>query len=89
MTRRAGPAGAPRALAILDDIMRGLGLNIEPVTVAHVALARDAYLLYGKGMNAAGLDYGDCFSYALAKDTGEPLLFVGRDFTQTDITPCR
>ena len=49
---------------------------------------RDAYLRYGKGMDVAGLNYGDCFSYALAKDSGEPLLFKGDDFAQTDITPC-
>ena len=56
--------------------------------MAHLGLARDAYLRYGKGMNVAGLNFGDCFSYALAKDSGEPLLFKGDDFTHTDVTPC-
>ena len=65
-----------------------IGLTIEPVSVAHLGLARDAYLRYGKGMNVAGLNYADCFSYALAKDSGEPLLFKGDDFTHTDITAC-
>jgi len=88
MARRAGAAGAQRALAILDSVVQSLGLTIEPVTVPQVNLARDAYLRYGKGMNVAGLNYGDCFSYALAKDSGEPLLFKGDDFAQTDITPC-
>ncbi len=88
MARRAGPAGAQRALTILDGVIASLGLTIEPVSVAHLGLARDAYLRYGKGMNVAGLNYADCFSYALAKDSGEPLLFRGDDFTHTDITPC-
>ena len=88
VVRRAGCAGAQQALTILDEVIRSLGLTIEPVTAAHVGLARDAYLRYGKGMGAAGLNYGNCFSYALAKDSGEPLLFKGDDFTRTDITPC-
>ena len=88
VARRAGPAGAQQALTILDGVIRSLGLAIEPVTAAQVELARDAYLRYGKGMDVAGLNYGDCFSYALARDSGEPLLFKGDDFSQTDITPC-
>ncbi len=88
MARRAGPAGAQRALTILDGVIQSLGLAIEPVTLAHLGLARDAYLRYGKGMSVVGLNYADCFSYALAKDSGEPLLFKGDDFTHTDITPC-
>ncbi len=88
MARRAGPAGAQRALTVLDGVIASLGLAIEPVSVTHLGLARDAYLRYGKGMNVAGLNYADCFSYALAKDSGEPLLFKGDDFTHTDITPC-
>jgi uncharacterized protein with PIN domain len=43
---------------------------------------------FGKGKHPAGLNFGDCFAYALAKATGEPLLFKGNDFSQTDITPC-
>ena len=89
VARRAGPAGAQHALAILDSVVQSLGLTIEPVTAPHVILARNAYLRYGKGMNIASLNYGDCFSYALAKDSGEPLLFKGDDFAQTDIAPCQ
>ncbi len=89
MARRAGPAGARQALAILDSVVQSLGLTIEPVTAPHVNTARDAYLRYGKGMTVAGLNYGDCFSCALAKDSGEPLLFTGDDFARTDVTPCR
>lgn len=88
MARRAGPTGAQTAQTILDGVIASLGLTIEPVSVAHLGLARDAYLRYGKGMNAAGLDFGDRFSIALAKDSGEPLLFKGDDFTHTDVTPC-
>ena len=88
VARRAGAEAAPRALALLDGVIRSLGLSIEPVTPAHVDLARTAYIQYGRGMGAAGLNYGDCFAYALAKDSGEPLLFKGDDFRQTDIEPC-
>ena len=58
---------------------------VEPVTVEQVALARLAYRTYGKGRHPAGLNFGDCFSYALAKLRSEPLLFKGEDFTQTDL----
>ncbi len=58
---------------------------IEPVTIDHGDLARQAFLDFGKGRHNAGLNFGDCFSYALAKATGEPLLFKGNDFSQTDI----
>lgn len=88
VARRAGSERARQALAILDDVILSLGLTIEPVTAAQVDLARDGYLRFGKGMNAAGLNYGDCFSFALARETGEPLLFKGDDFSRTDIVPC-
>ncbi len=51
----------------------------------HLDLAIDAFRRYGKARHPAGLNFGDCFSYALAKATGEPLLFKGDDFSQTDI----
>jgi ribonuclease VapC len=51
----------------------------------HVDLAVDAFRRFGKGRHPAALNFGDCFSYALAKATGEPLLFKGDDFSQTDI----
>ena len=60
-------------------------IAIEPVTIDHGELARQAFLDFGKGRHKAGLNFGDCFSYALAKATGEPLLFKGNDFSQTDI----
>jgi ribonuclease VapC len=58
-----------------------------PVTAEHVTVARNAFRLYGKGRHPARLNFGDCFSYALAKVSGEPLLFKGDDFRQTDIPP--
>lgn len=70
----------------VDMLFRRTGIVIEPVTVEHGHLARQAFLDYGKGRHKASLNFGDCFSYALAKATGEPLLFKGNDFSQTDVT---
>ena len=70
---------------VLNDVINELGLSIEPVTREHANLARDAYRRFGKGNHPAKLNFGDCFAYALAKATGEPLLFKGDDFTQTDL----
>ena len=77
----------PEAGRQVDTLFRRTGIAIEPVTVEHGHLARQAFLDYGKGLHKAGLNFGDCFSYALAKATGEPLLFKGDDFSQTDIKP--
>jgi ribonuclease VapC len=69
----------------LDALMLKAGLSIEAVTADQAEIARGAWRRFGKGRHPAGLNFGDCFSYALAKVTGEPLLFKGDDFTQTDI----
>lgn len=69
----------------LDAFLRRADITIEPVTENHAHIARQAYVDFGKGRHPAGLNYGDCFSYALAKATGEPLLFKGKDFRKTDI----
>jgi len=69
----------------VDVFLRRADIAIEPVTVEHGNLARQAFLDFGKGRHPAGLNFGDCFAYALAKATGEALLFKGRDFSQTDI----
>ena len=74
-----------RAAQIVDRLIQNAALQIEDFTAQHVALAREAYDRYGKGRNAVGLNYGDCFSYALAKATGLPLLFKGQDFAKTDL----
>ena len=69
-----------------DDFIREGAILIEPVTEAHAHIARDAYRDFGKGSgHPAQLNLGDCFSYALAKTWGEPLLFKGRDFSRTDV----
>ena len=69
-----------------DDLLNRIKMGIEPVTAKQAELARQAYRDFGKGSgHPAGLNFGDCFAYALAKDTQEPLLFVGSDFSKTDI----
>ena len=60
---------------------------MEPVTLLQAQLAREAYRDFGKGRHRAGLNFGDCFAYALAKEKGETLLFKGNDFSHTDIEP--
>ena len=68
-----------------DAFFRRAGIVIEPVTEEQAHLARQAYADFGKGRHRAGLNFGDSFAYALAKTTGEPLLFKGEDFNRTDI----
>jgi len=78
----------PIASRRFDDLMREAQIIIEPVTEAQARIAREAYRDFGKGSgHPARLNFGDCFAYALAKITGEPLLFKGDDFAQTDIRP--
>ncbi len=69
----------------LDQIMRVSGIEISPPTIHQVRLAREAYRRFGKGNHPARLNLGDCFAYALSKTRGEPLLFKGDDFRQTDV----
>jgi ribonuclease VapC len=72
----------------LDDVLADAGIAIEAVTERHARLAREAYRDFGKGTgHPAQLNFGDCFAYALARETGEPLLFKGNDFRRTDIRP--
>lgn len=68
-----------------EAFFRRADIVVEPVTVEHGHLARQAFLDFGKGRHRAALNFGDCFSYALAKATGEPLLFKGDDFNRRDI----
>lgn len=70
----------------LDAFIRRAGIAIEPVTEEQAHLARQAFIDFGKGRHPAGLNYGDCFSYALSKATREPLLFKGKDFAKTDLS---
>jgi ribonuclease VapC len=73
----------------LDAFVERAGIGIEPVTEEQVRIARQAYVDYGRGNHPAALNFGDCFAYALAKATGEPLLFKGDDFAQTDVKALR
>jgi ribonuclease VapC len=78
----------PMASRRFDDLLEEADLVVEPVTEAQVRIAREAYRDFGRGgRHPAKLNFGDCFAYALARATGEPLLFKGDDFTHTDITP--
>jgi ribonuclease VapC len=70
-----------------DNLIRKAAVTIEPVTAEQAEIAREAYRDFGKGRHRAGLNFGDCFAYALAKVTGEPLLFKGDDFRHTDLEP--
>jgi ribonuclease VapC len=76
----------PIATRRFDDFIREASISIEPVTEIQAQIARAAYRDFGKGSgHPARLNFGDCFAYALAKDSGEPLLFKGREFAHTDI----
>jgi ribonuclease VapC len=77
----------PAAVVRFEDLIDVLRLEIVPVTVEDAYRSRVAHNDYGRGRHRARLNYGDCFAYALAKRTGEPLLFKGNDFSQTDIEP--
>ena len=80
----------PIASRRFDDLVKEAQIAIEPVTEVQARIAREAYRDFGKGSgHHAKLNFGDCFAYALAKTTGEPLLFKGDDFVHTDIIPAR
>ena len=69
-----------------DELLEVLAVQMVPLTEEHARLAREAYREFGRGSGSpARLNLGDCFTYALAAQTGEPLLFVGDDFTHTDL----
>jgi ribonuclease VapC len=71
---------------IVETIVQRLRIQVVPLDEHQMRLAHAAWRKYGKGRNPAQLNMGDCFAYALAKQTGEPLLYKGRDFVHTDIT---
>jgi len=72
----------------LDLFIRDAGIQIVPVDVVQLGLARAGFRAYGKGRHPASLNFGDCFAYALAKALGEPLLAKGNDFPKTDVSLC-
>jgi ribonuclease VapC len=69
----------------MNALIDGLGFTIAPVTAAIARRVAEAYGRWGKGVHPAGLNLGDCFAYALASEQGCPLLFVGDDFSKTDL----
>jgi ribonuclease VapC len=71
--------------ADLDRMLYEAEIAIVPVSVTQAKIARDAFRLYGKGRHPAGLNFGDCFSYALSKSHSLPLFYKGNDFTLTDV----
>lgn len=78
----------PKLSARLDEIVQHAKFIIEPVTSEQARIARQAYRDYGRGSgHPANLNFGDCFSYALARDKREPILFKGDDFIHTDLRP--
>ena len=79
---RYGPEGTRD----LDLFLSRANIELIPVSSDQAYVALQAFRQYGKGRHPAGLNFGDCFSYALAKSLGEPLLFKGNDFSQTDLT---
>jgi ribonuclease VapC len=79
--------GSDAGLRQWHALFRDAAIIMEPVTEEHAHLASQAHSDFGKGRHPAGLNFGDCFSYALAKATGEPLLFKGDDFRKTDVLP--
>ena len=78
---RYGPDG----VRDFDLLLSKAEIQLVPVDSEQAFLARQAFRQYGKGRHAASLNFGDCFSYALAKSLGEPLLFKGEDFAKTDL----
>jgi ribonuclease VapC len=81
---RLGEAGGRE----FDLWLHRAGVEIVPVDTSQADTARRAWRRFGKGRHPASLNYGDCFSYALAITTGEPLLFRGEDFGGTDVVAC-
>jgi ribonuclease VapC len=78
-------AGGEPGLVILQEFLSDWNVVPVPVSVEHSRLAVDAFRRFGKGRHRAALNFGDCFSYALARATGQALLFKGDDFSHTDI----
>lgn len=79
-------ARQPVLVRQFEDLLSDFQVRIEPVTVGQAQVAREAYRDYGKGSgHPARLNFGDCFTYALARVTGEPLLYKGDDFLHTDL----
>jgi ribonuclease VapC len=72
-------------LALVNEFLRESGAQTISFTDQHASVAFGAYLRYGKGRHKAALNFGDCCSYAVAKVSGQPLLYIGNDFAKTDV----
>ena len=83
LTVAFGRSAEPQLRAVLDRF----GIEVVPLTETRARAAAAAYRRYGKGWHAAGLNFGDCFAYALAREHDCPLLFIGKDFALTDVRP--
>ena len=81
VSARLGPAGA----LALGELLEAAGVLTAPVDAELAQTALNAWQRFGNGQHAAGLNFGDCFAYALAAHRGEALLFKGRDFSHTDV----
>ena len=82
--RRRAPSGTD-----VGDLVEELGVTVAPFTEAEGRLAVDAFLKFGRGRHPAALNFGDCLAYASAMHAGDTLLFVGEDFSKTDVEPAR
>ena len=82
MAPRTGPGG----LADLDDLLVQTGARVLPFTEAHARAAVEAFLRFGKGRQAAGLNFGDCMTYAVTQGQGRAVLFTGDDFARTNVS---
>ncbi|ADB48749.1 type II toxin-antitoxin system VapC family toxin [Conexibacter woesei] len=85
MHKNSGVVG----LRDLDDLLQETRIRCVPVDLTQALAARRAWVRFGKGNSPAGLNFGDCFSYALARTMDRPLLFKGGDFTRTDVRVAR
>jgi ribonuclease VapC len=79
--------GGALSISRFEDFLRDAEIELIPVSVSQAMIARHAWRTFGRGIHPARLNFGDCFAYALAKETREPLLFKGNDFAQTDVEP--
>ncbi len=83
----AGPKAAEAVWRPLDAFLARAGVAVTAFDQEQALAAREAFMRFGKGRHPAGLNFGDCAAYALAKSRSAPLLFKGDDFSRTDITP--
>lgn len=80
-----GSKKGPQGLMTWDALLHRLAVQVVPFSAEHATVAREAWVRFGKGRHPAGLNIGDCCSYAVARHAGLPLLFKGDDFTRTDL----